>query len=239
MAAVLELKLKGPIGLGKSVSASLIRGQLEAAAGSFNAIHFTIDSAGGDFAESLEIYSMLRAQVFPVAATAIGQCCSGGLIIFMAAGLRKAKAGTEFQIHPTSYGRDQLLEERLTAEVLQKRADELAKMDERAINLFVDRTGYTRVFFEDEKKTEDLLSPAAVIESGLVHEMEASTPRCDSAWPHIMHKQAGHVIIPSWMKTPAYLEACRCAAYFEERPKASTAKEVPALPVRLVQAAVA
>src|SRR5215212_8103180 len=96
--------------------------QIEAAAGTFNAIHFTIDSKGGDSAESFEIASMLRSQVCPVAATAIGECCSGGLIIFMAAGLRKAKAGTEFQIHPTSRSADQLQEVRLTAAVLQKHA---------------------------------------------------------------------------------------------------------------------
>jgi ATP-dependent protease ClpP protease subunit len=191
---ILELKLKGPVGAGRSISASFIRGQLEAAAGSFNAIHFTIDSKGGDFSESLEIYSMLRAQVCPVAATAIGECCSGALIIFMAAGLRKAKAGTEFQIHPTSYSRDQLPEERLTAEVLQKHADELAKMDERAINLFVDRTAYAREFWEEEKRTEDLLSPATAIESGVVHDLEGSTPRCDPAWLDIMHKQGGTLL---------------------------------------------
>jgi hypothetical protein len=139
------------------------------------------------------------------------------LIIFMAAGLRKAKAA-EFQIHPTAYCQGHLPErERLTAEVLQRHADALSKTDERAINLFVDRTGYTREFFEDEKRTEDLLSPDAAIESGLVHQMAGSTPPCDPAWPENMsriEKETG-CIFPSWAKTPAYFEACRCAAYFD------------------------
>jgi ATP-dependent protease ClpP protease subunit len=95
---------------------------------------------------------MLRAQVVPVAATAIGECCSGTLIIFMAAGLRNAKPGAEFQIHPTSY--EQLPDQRLTAAVFQKYADELSKTDERAIDLFVDRTGNPNAgeFFEQSRR---------------------------------------------------------------------------------------
>jgi ATP-dependent protease ClpP protease subunit len=184
---VLELKLKGPIGEGESISASLIRGQLEAAAGSFNAIHFTIDSQGGDFEESFAIYTMLRALPYPVAATAIRECCSGALLVFLAAGLRKAKAGTQFLIHPTSRGREQL-PERVTAEVLQRQADELAKIDERVVDLFSDRTGYARGFFESEKTTEETLSTVAAIESGIAHEVEDFTPRCDSAWPENMRR---------------------------------------------------
>jgi ATP-dependent protease ClpP protease subunit len=214
---ILEFTLRGPIGAGKSISASLIRGQLEAAAGYFNAIHFTIDSKGGDFAESFEIYSMLRAQVCPVAATAIGEVCSGALIVFMSAGLRKAKAGTEFLIHPTSRGRDQL-PERVTAEVLQRQADELAKIDEQVVDLFVDRTGSrAREFFEAEKATEDTLSTVAAIEFGIVHEFEGLAPRCDPAWPEAMQRMEKETgcVFPLWMRTAAYAEACRCAAFFE------------------------
>lgn len=105
---------------------------------------------GGDFEESLAIFTMLRAQPFPVAATAIRRCNSGALRIFMAAGLRKAKPETEFLIHPSSRSREQL-PERVTMEVLQRQADELAKIDETVVDLFLDRTGYDRQFFEREK----------------------------------------------------------------------------------------
>src|SRR4051812_45871518 len=127
---ILELNLKGSIGPQKSISESLIRRRIEAATGSFNAIHFTIDSTGGDVEESFAISTMLLALPFPIAATAIGECFSGALLIFMAAGLRKAKTGTRFLLHPASRGRDQL-PERVTAECLQRQADELAKVDER------------------------------------------------------------------------------------------------------------
>lgn len=217
---ILELGLKGSIGEGKSISASLIRGKLEGAAGSYSAIHFSIDSEGGDFEESFAIFTMLRAQPFPVAATAIRQCYSGALLIFMAAGLRKAKAGTEFLIHPTSRGRDQL-PERVTAEVLQRQADELAKIDARVVDLFVDRTGglpQARELFESEKATEDTLGTVAAIEFGIVHEFEGLTPHCDPAWPETvrrMEKEAG-CIFPKWTKTAAYAEACRCAGFFKK-----------------------
>jgi ATP-dependent protease ClpP protease subunit len=219
---VLELKLKGPIGEGKSISASLIRGQLEAAAGSYNAIHFTISSKGGDFSEAIEIFTMLRAQPFPVAATAIGEVFSGALLVFMAAGLRKAKASAEFLIHPASRDRLQL-PERLTAVVLQRQADELAKIDAREVDLFVDRTGGGREFFENEAMTEDTLGSGAAIQTGIVHEFEGLTPVCDPGWPGTAQrvlKENRNLFLPSYMTSQNYYEACRCAAAFFEDKKA-------------------
>ena len=85
----LELKLGGEFGEGKAISLSGLRNRL--AAESFDAIHFHINSSGGCASESFAIYNMLRAQPVPVAATAIGACRSGGLIIYMAAALRKSE----------------------------------------------------------------------------------------------------------------------------------------------------
>jgi ATP-dependent protease ClpP protease subunit len=225
---VLELILRGPIGAGKSISASRIRSQLEAAAGSYNAIHVTIvDSDGGDFREASEIFSLLRDQPLPVAATAKRHCYSGALLIFMAAGLRRATAHAEFLIHPTSQSRE-ALPERVTAEVLLKQADEIGKIDERVVDLFADRTGYDREFFEREKSTEEILDTVMAIESGVVHELEGSTPRCDPAWPETvkrLEKETG-CIFPAWMTTAAYLEACRVSAFFDVR-KAERGGVVP------------
>jgi hypothetical protein len=136
----------------------------------------------------------------------------------MSSGLRKAKAGTEFLIHPTSRGREQL-PERVTSEILQRQSDELAKMDERVVDLFHDRTQFARSFFENEKATEETLCAAEAIECGVLHELEGSTPRCDPAWPETMRrleKETGW-IFPVWTKTAAYGEACRCAALFADK----------------------
>jgi ATP-dependent protease ClpP protease subunit len=226
---VLELSLKGPVGAGKSISASLIRGQLEAAARTYNAIHVTIvDSDGGDSSEAFEIMSLLRDQPLPVAATAKRHCYSGALLIFMAAGLRKATAHAEFLIHPTSQNRE-ALPERVTAEVLLKQADVIGKIDERVIDLFANRTGYDRDFFEREKATEEILDTAMAIESGILHELEDSTPRCDPAWPENMsriEKETG-CIFPRWAKTPAYFEACRIATYFDQRRNSAHEPNMP------------
>jgi hypothetical protein len=134
----------------------------------------------------------------------------------MSAGLRKAKAGAEFLLHPTSLSRE-ALPERVIADVSLKQADEIARMDERVVDLFADRTGFDHAFFETEKSTEESLGTAMAIESGVFHELEGSTPRCDPAWPESVkriEKETG-CIFPRWAKTPAYFEACRVAAYFD------------------------
>ncbi|MBR1155798.1 hypothetical protein [Bradyrhizobium sp. JYMT SZCCT0428] len=92
---ILELSLKRPIGEGKANSLSLVRGKMEAAAGS------TTPSISQSTLRLVTSRSRLRflpccAQPSPVAAR--NSCYSGALLIFIAAGLRKAKAGTEFLI---------------------------------------------------------------------------------------------------------------------------------------------
>jgi ATP-dependent protease ClpP protease subunit len=215
---VLELSLKGQIGEGLGISLESVREKIAAAAGTFDAIEFAISSNGGDFDQALALFTMFRSLPFPVAATATGDVFSGALLVFMSAGLRKAKASAQFLIHPSSRGRDQL-PERVTAEILQKQADELAKIDERAVDLFAYRTGFDRAFFESEKSTEEILDTAMAIESGIAHEFEDFTPRCNPAWPENMRrleKETG-CIFPAWMTTASYMEACRCAAFFEDK----------------------
>ena len=214
MVAVLELKLKGEVGEGKAICLSGLRSRL--AAESFDAIHFDINSSGGCASESFAIYNLLRAQPVPVAATAIGACHSGGLIIYMAAALRKAKAGAEFTMHPSSSSRD-ALPEYLTAKTLQSHAEILAKIDRRSVDLFADRTGFAREWFEREIASEDALSDADAIQTGVVHELEGFTPVCDPAWPDTAQriaKEGRHVYLPGRMTSQSYFDACRCAAFF-------------------------
>jgi ATP-dependent protease ClpP protease subunit len=210
---VLELTLKGAIGEGKPISLSSVRNRLSVE--SISAIHFQINSQGGCARESFAIYNLLRAQPVPVAATATGECNSGGLLIFMAAALRKAKAGAEFTMHPSSSFRD-ALPEYLTAKTLQCHADILAKIDRRSVDLFADRTGFAREWFEREIASEDALSDADAIQTGVVHELEGFTPVCDPAWPDTAQriaKEARHVYSPGRMTSQSYFDACRCAAF--------------------------
>src|SRR3954454_20331790 len=142
---VLELTLRGAIGTDKPISTASVRKQL--AAKSCEAIHMDIESCGGCVSQAFAIYDLLRAQPVPVAATASGPCHSGGLIIYMAASLRKAKGDAEFLMHPVSKSRD-TLPEHITAQILQSHADDLAEIDRRMVNLFTDRTGFQRDWFE-------------------------------------------------------------------------------------------
>jgi hypothetical protein len=85
------------------------------------------------------------------------------------------------------------------------------------VDLFTARTGYTREFFETEKATEDELSDADAIQTGIAHEFEGLTPACDPAWPDTAQrvmKEARHVYLPFYMTSQNYFDACRCAAFF-------------------------
>src|SRR5438105_3004145 len=163
---VLDLILEGPIGFDKPISLTSVRQKI-ATAGPFSAIHVQISSGGGEADEAFDIYTLLRAQPVPVCATATGECYSGGLIIFMAGALRKAKAGAGFLMHPTSSDRDDALPDRITAQILQRHADKLAKLDKRNVDLLVDRTGFNREWFEREISTEDPLNDTDAITSGI------------------------------------------------------------------------
>jgi len=224
---VLELKLNGEVGEDKPISLGSVRNKL--AAESFTAIHIEIRSQGGCAAEAFAIYNLLRAQPVPVAATAIGECHSGGLIIFMAASLRKAKAGAEFLLHPVSQSRD-TVPERLTAQILQSHADALAKIDGRTVDLFTDRTGHDRKWFEREIASEDALSAADAIQTGIVHEFDGLTAACNPAWPNTaqrLAKEARHVYLPRHMASQNYFDACRCATFFPKEKTLEVRRPTP------------
>jgi hypothetical protein len=132
-------------------------------------------------------------------------------------------------MHPASRERDTLLE-RVTAKILQNHADELAKIDRRSVDLFVGRTGFKREWFEREIASEDALSEADAIQTGIVHEFEGLTPPCDPAWPYTaerLAKEARHVFIPGRLTSSNYADACRCAAFFRTEGKSEIATFVP------------
>jgi hypothetical protein len=84
------------------------------------------------------------------------------------------------------------------------------------VDLFAARTGYARAFFESEKATEDLLSDADAIQTGVVHEFEGLTPLCDPAWPDTARRlmKERQIYLPSYMTTQNYYEGCRVAGHF-------------------------
>ncbi|MBR1149340.1 ATP-dependent Clp protease proteolytic subunit [Bradyrhizobium sp. JYMT SZCCT0428] len=213
---ILELTLKGAVGPDKPISVRAIREKLDTA-GSYSALSIDIISTGGSSEEGFAIYTLLRALPVPIVATATAECFSSALLVYMAAGLRRAKAGAEFLLHPTHRDRGELPEQ-VTADVLRAYADGLARIDARTVDIFADRTGYSKSFLETEKGTEDTLGCAAAIETGIVHEFEGLTPACDPGWPDAaqrMLKETRNLFLPTYMTSKNYYEACRVSAFFE------------------------
>jgi len=211
--AILELPLIGEIGAGKAISLAAVGRAL--AAQTFDCVHLSIDSIGGDSAEAFAIYDAVRKLPVPVKATASKHCLSGGLIIFMAASLRSATSDTEFLIHPASIARDQL-PERVTDRILRQQADYLAKIDSRIADLLAGRTGTAREWFLKEGETEEALSASDLVVSGIVHELQEVTGPCDPSWPDLA---AGllkdqRVYLPRYTRTANYFDACRTARFF-------------------------
>jgi hypothetical protein len=68
-------------------------------------------------------------------------------------------------------------------------ADELA-IDRRSVDLFTDRTGFDRDWFEREIASEDALSDADAIQTGIVHEFGGLMPVCYPAWPDAAQRLA-------------------------------------------------
>ncbi|MBR1154812.1 ATP-dependent Clp protease proteolytic subunit [Bradyrhizobium sp. JYMT SZCCT0428] len=178
---ILELTLKGAVGPDKPISVRAVREKL-ATAGPYSGLSIDNISTGGSAEEGFAIYTLLRALPVPIVATATAECFSSALLIYMAAGLRRAKVGAEFLLHPTHRDRADLPEQ-VTADILRSYADGLARIDDRTIDVFADRTGYSRSFLESEKATEDTLGNTAAVETGIVHEFEGLTPSCDPSWP--------------------------------------------------------
>lgn len=207
---VLVIELRGAIGSNASINVESARKQLQRA-GAFHHLHVDITSSGGDANEAFGLYDLFRAQPVPVSARASVECLSAGMIVLMAADLRIAAAGTDFLVHPSSYGRH-TLPERVTAELLHSQAKSLDHCDFRVAQLFADRTGFDLEWFMKEKRTEDLLSDVDAIETGLIHHFEGIIGPAKPGWPEAVKMRPPGVYLPDWMNSENYFAACRCAA---------------------------
>lgn len=207
---MLEISLCGQIGADKPISLESVR--LCLAARCFRHLHIVITTTGGIVDEAFRIYDFIRSQPASVSAQANGLCLSAGMVILMAGDLRSASTGTELLLHPAGIQRDDVLPDRLTWKILQAQADNLAAIDRRVVELFANRTGWPAEWFAKEIETEDLLSEADAIETGLIHEFEGMTVAVDSEWP-ARHKQmsAAEICFPRYMRTSNYFAACRAS----------------------------
>ena len=70
----------------------------------------------------------------------------------------------------------------MTAQILLNQASTLATILCRIVDLLTDRTGFQREWFEREIATENALSDADAVQTGIVHEFAGLTPPCDPSW---------------------------------------------------------
>jgi ATP-dependent protease ClpP protease subunit len=208
---VFVVRLKGEIRKGSLFSHDVVRAKLAENSG-FDHLHLEISSPGGSCDESLKLFNLFRNQPVPVSGAAAGECVSGGLIVLMSAALRFANSESKMLIHPTSVPRESLPVS-LTANILSERAEMVADLDDRIVNLFSERTGHSREWFELEKGNEHLLDASDSIQTGVIHDFPGHAPSIDQDWPDKLRaiRAEGHLFPPGFMTTPNYLAACKCA----------------------------
>lgn len=214
---VLHISLLGEVGPEKPISLAAIQRRLAVA--TFRHLHVTVTSPGGDSDEGLRIYEFLRALPQPVSVIAVGHCYSAALDILAAGSYRIATADCVLLLHQTSRARDSL-PARITAEILNRAATDLARTDARVVDLLHARTGFSRDFFAAEIMTEEPLSVSGALDCGLLHEVEGMTQRVDPNWPDVVGTFPPQVYIAPRLRTSNYAAACRTAASLYEWPGA-------------------
>lgn len=216
---VLQLELYGEVGPDKPISVEKIRRRLSVS--TFDHLHIRISSTGGSSDEGLRLYEYLRALPQPISVIARGQCFSAALDILAAGSYRLATPDTVLLLHQTSRSRDSLTDERLTASSLTRVAMDLAKTDERIIDLLHARTGFGRNFFATEILTEDPFPIAQALTCGLIHEIEGFSERVDPSWPDFFKSLPPHVHVAPRLRTANYAAACATAASLYGRSSAA------------------
>lgn len=203
------LKLRGKVGDDQSISLRSVRETL--AQHDFRHLHIQITSSGGIAHEAFSIYDHLRALPVPVSTEAISECLSAGMIILMAGDLRIASGEVELLNHPASVDRS-VLPESVTASSLRAQASNLAELDERIARLFAVRTGFDAQWFRTESETEECLSLADAIQTGLLHEFGGLPQRIRPSWPNAVKMLPAGVYLPQYLRSQNYLNACKCVA---------------------------
>ncbi|WP_157589053.1 Clp protease ClpP [Spirosoma arboris] len=106
--------------------------------GQFDDITVTINSCGGDIAEGLGIYDLLRSYEKPITTVVIGQCCSAATIIFLAGSTRLIYENVvAFMVHQAAGEPNGPA----TADQLRTIADFVDSYNERMTAIYIEHTG--------------------------------------------------------------------------------------------------
>lgn len=149
-----------------------------------NAIDLRLHCDGGSVTEGWAIYDRLRATGKEITATAEGNCASMATIIYMAAPKerRRAYENAHICVHnpwmcPWALG------EGVTADDLQKAANDLRSEQERMVSLYVERCGCTREEIQSLMDENKYIDVDEAMKLGIVGERVA---------PMSAHKQTNH-----------------------------------------------
>jgi len=115
-----------------------------------------INSRGGSVWEGFAIHDILTASGKKITTVGEGLVASIATVVFMAGSIRQLSKNTSFMVHAPAVGSP---DERLTADVLQKMADDIKVEEQRIVDFYVDKTGADRAAIEDMMK-EDTYIPA-------------------------------------------------------------------------------
>ncbi|MHC2619437.1 ATP-dependent protease ClpP protease subunit [Bradyrhizobium huanghuaihaiense] len=207
---VLQLDLIGQVGPDKPISLAGVRRRIETA--EFLHLHIRLRSPGGNSDEGLRLYEYLRALPHPISVIAVGECLSAAVDVLAAGSYRLATADAVLLLHQTARSRESLPDERLTAGSLTRVALDLAKTDERVIDLLHARTGFEREFFATEILTEDSFPISQALTCGLIHEIEGLSERVDPNWPEFVKSLPPNVHVAPRLRTANFAAACATAA---------------------------
>lgn len=213
---LLTMRLSGSIGDGEAINVAAVRQQI-AVAPCFDRVLVEIETNGGSSQVAFEVYDLLRSLPCPVATVTRRQCFSGGLLIFLAGGLRCAAPNAELLLHQARLSRE-CLPEQVPTKQFHIYADSLARTDRRIIDLLADRTGYDRKAFETDQQNEDKMPIALALHAGVVHHVLGSRSACNSDWPATAKALAAErgLAIPDYLRTPNFLSACATSAEFPD-----------------------
>lgn len=107
-------------------------------ADAFDEIMLRIKSPGGDVHEGFAIYNYIRSLGKPITCIADGRVASIATVIFLAGDVRKVYDTTDFMIHnPWTWAAG-------NADQLEETAEELRKIEDQILDLYVARTGSDR-----------------------------------------------------------------------------------------------
>lgn len=168
----LTLNMAGPIGsvdrFGRGIFANRVLAELQ---DHFDAkeIEIHIDSGGGLVRDAFQIYEALRAHPAHITAIAGDRCMSAASIIFMAADERYAYPYSKFLLHGCEADVGAAQRQRWTARNYRAMADSIDSTNIKVVDIYAQRAGYSRRYFEKEMQTESVMPLLSAEACGVIH----------------------------------------------------------------------